>query len=138
MSHTGIESLMQQGKWAEATTASQAALQVCPTNAMLHAYLGISLFKQNCFEGAVESFRRATVLDPKFADAGAKLAQCYDRLHRYEEAYAVAKEWLWIDPNNRILQALVDGLEYRVKGNRTDGWERSRQYGHNVTMAQDD
>jgi tetratricopeptide (TPR) repeat protein len=137
MSHSGIDSLLQQGKFADAEHASRAALQVCPTNAMLHAYLGICLFKQSQFAPAAESFKRANLLDPKFVDAGVKLAQCYDRLRRYEEAFEVAQEWLRICPSNRTLQGLVNCLELQVKGNRTDGWERSRNFQRTVRFAQD-
>ncbi len=105
---------------------------------MLHAYLGICLYKQNQFAPAAESFKRATLLDPKFVDAGVKLAQCYDRLRQYEEAYVVAREWLTICPSNRTLQGLVHGLELQVKGNRVDGWEKSRHFGHNVVFARDE
>lgn len=133
----GIETFLQQGKWEEAEFASRAALQICPANAKLHAYLGVCLFRQNKFDSAAESFSRATILDPKFSDAGAKLAQCYDRLHRYEEAYVVASEWIHVDPNNRILQALVRALELQVKGNRTDGWQRTAHLEVEVRLAQD-
>ena len=105
---------------------------------MLHAYLGISLFKQSKFELAAESFRRATLLDPKFVDAGTKLAQCYDRLRRYEEAYTEANEWLKLSPANRTLQGIVRALELQVKGNRKDGWERTAHFAHTVTFARDE
>jgi tetratricopeptide (TPR) repeat protein len=138
MPNQGIECLLQQGKYSEAEFAAKSALQICPTNAMLHAYLGISLFKQSNFELAAESFRRATILDTNLVDAGAKLAQCYDRLHKYEEAYAVATEWLRVCPSNRILQGLVNALELQVKGNRKDGWERTNGLGRTILFASDE
>jgi Flp pilus assembly protein TadD len=135
MDNSGIEVLMQRGQWDEAIAACRAALQVTPTNARLNGYLGMCLFRKGDFAAAIDPFRRATMLDPKFWEAGAKLAQCYDRLHRYEEAYSVAKEWLRLAPSDRILQGLVYTLEDQVKGNRKDGWERTGHLHHEVTFT---
>ncbi len=126
---------MQQGRWDEAVHACQCALQVQPISPKLHAYLGVCYFRQEKFENAIDSLRRATMLDPQFVDAGVKLAQAYDRLRRYEEAYVVAQEFLRIRPGDRTLQGLVNGLQYHVKGNRTDGWERTSSLAHNVILA---
>jgi tetratricopeptide (TPR) repeat protein len=133
-----IESLMAQGRWEEAEYACKAALQIQPVSAKLHAYLGLCKFRQNLFEAAAESFKRATCLDPNFVDAGAKHAQALDRLQRYEEAYVVATEWLRVRPSDRTLQGLVHGLQNHVKGNRTDGWERTAHHAHRIVMAQDE
>lgn len=135
MDSNGIEVLMQRGEWEDAIAACRAALQVTPTNAKINAYLGMCLFRTGDFAAAIAPFRCATTLDPKFWQAGAKLAQCYDRLHRYEEAYATAKEWLKVMPSDRTLQGLVFALEHQVKGNRKDGWERTGHLHHEVTFT---
>lgn len=137
MPDLGIEGLMQQGRWDDAELACRSALQVQPTSAKLHAYLGLCLFRKNNFEQAAESFKRATMLDEKFVDAGVKHAQCLDRLRRYEEAYVVAQDWLRVKPSDRTLQGLVNGLQYHVKGNRSDGWERTAHLAHRIVLAQD-
>lgn len=128
---------MRRGDWDGAVLACRAALQVTPTNARLHGLLGVCLFRKNDFAAAAESLRRATTLEPKFWEAGAKLAQCYDRLHRYEEAYSVAKEFLRVNPNDRTLQGLVFGLENQIRGNRVEGWERTRHLSHEVQFSHD-
>jgi tetratricopeptide (TPR) repeat protein len=133
----GIETHMQNGRWEEAEHACNAALQVQPTSAKLHAYLGMCYFRRSICDKAVDSFKKATLLDPNFVDAGIKLAQSYDRLQRYEEAYATAVEWLRIRPADRTLQGLVHGLQHQVKGNRTDGWERTQRVSHRVVLASD-
>ena len=137
MQDLGIESHMQAGRWDNAESACNAALQVQPTSAKLHAYLGICYFRQGCFERAVDSLKRATLLDPNFVDAGVKLVQSLDRLQRYEEAFAEAIEWLKLRPGDRTLQGIVHCLSLHVKGNRQDGWERSAHMAHHVVMAQD-
>ncbi|HWD38327.1 MAG TPA: tetratricopeptide repeat protein [Fimbriimonas sp.] len=137
MQELSIEALMQEGKWEDAEHASRAALQVHPTSAKLHAYLGICLFRQNKFEPAAESFKKSTLLDPNFVDAGVKHAQCLDRLQRYEEAFVVANDWLKVRPSDRTLQGIVHGLQHHVRGNRTDGWERTAHYAHRIILAQD-
>jgi len=135
---SGIEALMKNQQWDEAVTACRSALQVTPVNARIHAYLGMCYFRKAEYELASESFRRATCLDPKMWEAGAKLAQCYDRLHRREEAFSVAKQWLCVNPSDRSLQALVQALGEQVQGNRLDGWERTRHLAHKVQFAQDE
>lgn len=136
MENNGIEALMQRQEWDEAIAACRAALQVTPTNPKLNAFLGMCHFRKGEFEAAIPPFKRATTLDPKFWQAGAKLAQCYDRLKRYEEAFATAKDWLRIMPSDRTLQGLVFALENQVQGNRKDGWERTRALHHEVTFTQ--
>ncbi len=128
---------MQQGRWDDAELACKSALQVQPTSAKLHAYLGLCLFRKNDYQQAADSFKRATMLDPNFVDAGVKHAQSLDRMQRYEEAYTVACEWLRVRPSDRTLQGLVNGLQFHVKGNRQDGWERTAHFAHRIVLAQD-
>ncbi|MGV3619028.1 MAG: tetratricopeptide repeat protein [Fimbriimonas sp.] len=114
---------------------TRAALQVTPTNPKLHAYLGLCYFRQNDFNNAEVCFRRAGTLDEKFWEAGAKQAQCLDRLHRYEEAYRVAKHWLKVNPRDRTLQGIAMALEHQVKGDHQEGWERTRGIGYQVQLS---
>lgn len=138
MEPLSIEAMMQRGDWPGALVATQAALQVTPTNPKLHAYLGLCYFRQNDFVNAEVSFRRAATLDPNFWEAGAKHAQCLDRLRRYEEAYEVAKHWQRINPRDRTLQGLLLGLEGQVRGNRTERWEKSQRIETSVRFSNDD
>ena len=130
-----IEAIMATGDWDSAIAACRTGLMSTPCNPKIHAYLGMCFFRKGDFANAIEPFRRATLLDPKFWQAGAKLAQCYDRLRRFEEAYSVAKEWIRVQPNDPTLQGLVFALENQVKGNRLDGWERTRGLAHKVTFS---
>lgn len=134
---TGIEACMQKGDWDGAIAACRAALQVMPVDAKLHAYLGCCFFRKGDFTSAIEPFRKATLLEPKFAEAGIKLAQCYDRLHRYEEAFATAKEFLKVRPGDHTLEGIVFALQDRVTEGRTEGWERTRHLSHEVHFSQE-
>ncbi len=136
MSYPGIEALMQRQAWDEAIMECKAALQLQPTSALLNGYLGMCYFRKAEYALAVEPFRKASILDPKFWQAGAKLAQCYDRLKRYEEAYEVAKDWLKVKPNDHTLQGLVDALKHQVRGNKIEGWERTAHLAHRIQFAQ--
>lgn len=135
MEPQGIEAMMQRGDWAGAMLQTRAALQVTPTNPKLHAYMGICYFRQNDFANAEMCFRRAGVLDEKFWEAGTKHAQCLDRLHRYEEAYTVAKQWLKVNPSCNTLKGIILALEHQVKGDHQEGWERSRGMGYHVELG---
>jgi Flp pilus assembly protein TadD len=133
-----IETLMQQGRWDDASSRLQAMLQVQPVNPKLHAYLGCCHFRKNEFEKAAECFRRAVTLDPKYWEAGLKLAQSLDRLMRYKEALQVAEEFLHLRPNEGSLQALVNGLRRQQGAVEEESWQKStKPMPHSVTLAQD-
>lgn len=134
MIQEGIEAKMRQGDWEGAMVACQSALQVQPTNPKLLAYLGLCQFRKADYAAAELSFRRATLLDPNFLDAGIKHAQCLDKLRRYEEAYVVAQEWLRKKPGERTLTGLIEFLRLQVNGER-QGWERTMGLNRNVTIA---
>ncbi len=137
MSNSGIDALMLKGAWDDAIIECKAVLQLQPTNARLHGLLGMCHFRKGEYDKALEPFRKASVLDPKFWEAGVKLAQCYDRLRRYEEAYTTAKEWLRVRPQDHTLQGLVELLQYQVRGNKVEGWERTAHLAHNIKFARD-
>lgn len=134
MNQQTIEQLLQQGKIDEAMHQCNAVLQVTPAHARVLGLLGMCHFRKQDFAAAVECFRRATHLDPKFVDAGLKHAQCLDRLHRYEEAFTVATEWLRVQPNNTMLRSLVEALRQHHRGTH-QGWERTASLGKTVRLS---
>jgi len=127
--------MMQKGRWDDAILECKAVLQLQPTNARLYGYLGMCHFRKGEFELAIDPFRKASVLDPKFWEAGLKLAQCYDRLKRYEEAYVVACEWLKVRPQDHHLQGLVEALKFQAKGNKVEGWERTAHLAYDIKFS---
>jgi tetratricopeptide (TPR) repeat protein len=124
MNQEYIEGLLQNGKVDDAIVNCNCVLQVTPNNARVLGLLGMCYYRKQEYATALEHFRRATLLDPKFVDAGLKHAQCLDRLRRYEEAYEVAKEWHRIQPSNNMLKSLTEALQQHSRGTY-QGWERT-------------
>ena len=133
---THIEGLLAQGKLAEAAESCQVAILRHPTNARFHAYLGMSLFRTEQFAPAESSFRRATLLDPKFWEAGVKHAQCLYQLRNFEEAYKVAMEWAKVRPADNTLRGLIEFLKPLIQGER-QGWERTVNLERKIVMHQE-
>ena len=132
-----IGGLMQQARWPEAKAASQRFVFERPTCAEAHAYLGICFFHERNFEEARKSFDRAVTLEPRYWQAGFKLAQCLDQLLRYEDAYEVALHWQSVNPNDPHLNGFIHGLKPFVKEKVSDGWQIARDgIQHNVRFAQ--
>lgn len=123
--YDSIDQLFREQKWEDAAFAVQARLQIYPTDARLHAYLGLALFRLGKFDEACPSFFRAYTLDPNFGDAAVKHAQCLERQRRYREAMDVVKEWLPRRPNDAALVGLHDFLKQKWEAEEHDGWERS-------------
>ena len=132
-----IEVAMRKGDWAAAQRACRETLMARPTDAKVHAYEGISFFRMGDFASAEPCFRRAGALDPKFVDAGIKQAQCLDRMHRYDEALAVAREWHVQRPSDPALNAIIEAHQYRANPRRTEGWEISAQRMGRAHLASD-
>jgi tetratricopeptide (TPR) repeat protein len=138
MSLARIYAMMRNRAWDDAISECEAALQLQPINPNLWGCLGMCHFRKGEYELAIVPFHKASALDPSFFEAGTKLAQCYDRLKRYEEAYETAREWLAIRPSDHTLQGLVAALKYQVKGNRTDGWERTAHLTYTIIFTEHD
>lgn len=133
-----IEQMFAQGRFADAEVACLDLIDRLPTNPKGHAYLGLILFKKGAFHEAIPRLKTAISLDPEYVDAGLKLAQCYDRTHQREEAFTTAKEFLRIQPYNRMLQGIVHALQHQVIGNRVEGWEYTRGLSRAVIQANAD
>lgn len=119
-----IQTLLVQERWREAAEAASAALERHPTNPRLNAQLGYCYWHQGQFERAREFFERATLCDIRFFEAGLMLVRSLDRLHRFQEALAVARHWTKFDPNDAALQGLLRGLERQVP-DELGQWTRS-------------
>ena len=134
MNQQTIEGLLQQGMVDEALHQCNAVLQVTPGNGRILGLLGMCHYRKQDYANAAECFRRATLLDPKFVEAGLKHAQCLDRLRRYEEAFTVANEWLHVQPSNHMLRSLVESLRQHAHGT-SQGWERTASMGKTVRLG---
>ncbi len=119
-----VESLMHEGRWAEASSLATELLLTYPANSRLNGYLGLCEFRLGHYSEALEPLSRAVALDPSFVDAGVKLAQAYDRLERNHECAVVAREFLKRRPYDRNLQGLLEAHESELTLDR-EAWEKS-------------
>lgn len=120
-----IERHIRKSNWAEALKATKHLLQDHPSQARLHGYAGLCNFRLEQFESAVDSLRRAVVLDENFWEAGTLLAQALDRLLRFEEALDVVEQFLVVRPSDPTLIHLRNGLQRIVPERITDAWQKS-------------
>src|SRR5712671_7140730 len=65
-----------------------------------HVARGQALLKDKTFQEASLEFRNALQIDEKLADAHWGLANAYEGLQRYQEAFEEMKEVANLDPNN--------------------------------------
>jgi tetratricopeptide (TPR) repeat protein len=133
-----VEALMQAGKWEDAQVQCEAYVQLQPGNATLNAYLGLCHFRRNEFDKAAVWFRKSVTLEPRYHEAGLKLAQSLDRMMKYKEALEVAKQFLALYPNDAQLRALVNGLQRQHGAEEEESWQKSvKGAWHNVTLSQE-
>jgi len=76
---------------------------------------GISLFRGNDFEGAVEAFRRAVELDPDNARAYVSLGSAYLRLNRQAEAGRAFRRAIDLDPTEATAHVGL-GQSHKLSG----------------------
>jgi Flp pilus assembly protein TadD len=133
-----IEGLLRLKQFQRAEEAAIPAVYDHPTDARLHALLGLARFRQGKFAAALESFERAASLAPDDWQIQLKLAQTYDRLLRYEEALRAATDGLRLQPNEQRLELLVEGLSRLAKPERTDAWEQSVHLDHHRVILSED
>jgi tetratricopeptide (TPR) repeat protein len=126
---------MRTGDWDGAAVRCRQALNLQPTNGMLHAYEGMCHYRKERYSEAEPCFRRACTLDPKLAEAAVKQAQCLEKLHRYKEAMDVVKEWLPHRPNDIALQALYDFLKTKYESEEHDKWELQKRMNVHVVQS---
>ena len=131
--HMGLE-LMAKESWKDAIDSFQEVLKIYD-NAEVHYNLGYIKTAQGHYDEALTHFRRATQINNAFAQAYEKMGECYLKLGRHEEAQAafekaaeiyfekhmdenaeaVLREVLKINPNTlNVYNSL--GIIYRRQG----------------------
>ncbi|MEA3157668.1 MAG: protein O-GlcNAc transferase [Betaproteobacteria bacterium] len=78
--------LLAQGRSSEGLACLRQALEHAPENAELHATLGLVYSATGQIDAALESYRRATTLQPGLGDAWIRLAGLLKTTARYDEA----------------------------------------------------
>jgi adenylate cyclase len=92
---------IMQGKNDEAISSAQRALELCPGGSMAHAVLGTALRYACRFGESVHFREQAIKLDPfPTALEFRNLALTYSRVGRYDDAIAVYKKALHMNPND--------------------------------------
>ncbi len=103
--------------------AASAAVALRPKNASALFHFGMSQMIANRFENAADSFRRVTEVDPKDLMAYAELAMCHNRLQNKEEALAVLRQSVALNPerarsHGMLGQYLLDLGQYEESLNQ--------------------
>jgi Flp pilus assembly protein TadD len=88
--------------------------------------LGIAYTKKGRTGEAVEAFRKAGELDPKYKDAFANLANLLMRLGRKDEALGLFLKASALDPNDGSLHNNLAVLYYE-KGAYDKAWDRAQK-----------
>lgn len=84
------------------------------TEAMKYYELGIEESKKDNFKGAIENYKKAVKIDPKFAFAYDNMGICYRRLEKYDEAIEAYEKSLKIDPAGLMpLQNIAVAYSYK-------------------------
>jgi tetratricopeptide (TPR) repeat protein len=100
------------GRWEEAATAYQTALERWPKGVGAHMGLGNSRYAMGNLEKAEEAFRRAAELCPACGDAFNNLAHVLAAQGRYEEAEDAAREALRLGgPNEAVYRETMEEIK---------------------------
>lgn len=134
MKKQAVKRLMRARRWAEALPGARSAINAIPNDPELYGLAGLCLFRMNNWQEGSEYFRKAVALDPSYWEAGAKLAQCLERMDQNEEALEVAKRFSHVQPNDPTIQGLIDYLSPMVQG-RKEGWERTTYLEYQIEWA---
>lgn len=87
------------GEYENAAAQFREAVKEDPTNAEAYYYLGMSYIDDHTFD-AIDAFKTALNLDPRYLNAFCSLGIVYNKLEMYREAVRTLKQALEIDPDH--------------------------------------
>jgi adenylate cyclase len=103
------------GKWEESLGYAEKAIRLAPFPPVSYYWLlGRAYFMTGEYDKAVETFKKAVLVNPDYLVARAFLAACYSSLDRQAEATAEAREVLRINPKFN-LESYAKTLPYKNK-----------------------
>src|SRR5271166_6050803 len=103
--------LEQQGRLAEAARVWQAVTQQNPNDAAAFASLGAVLSKQQKYQEAASSYRKALALDAKLPGVNLNLGLAEFKQGHFQRAITPFRSALAVDPSNVQARILL-GLSY--------------------------
>lgn len=86
------------GDYKQALTYIDSAVKYAPDNANVMFDKGAVLYNSGSYQGALEFFKRASVINPQFAVAYTSMARCCISLKDNQNAIAYLKEALKVNP----------------------------------------
>ena len=99
---------------AEAARCYQRAVNISPTEFRWFYYLGLSTYKANA-QIAVDAFKTAIALDPKYPPLYVNYAHALRRLGQFEEARQQLLHVIELDPNNPFAELALGEISLAAK-----------------------
>jgi tetratricopeptide (TPR) repeat protein len=117
----GVSS-QEEGKWDEAISCYQKAIELNPSLAAAYNTLGYSLYKKGQLDDAIAQYQRAIEINPSFSIAYAGMASAHSEKGQHNEAITYYQKALQID------QSFADAhwnLSHALllSGNFGEGWK---------------
>jgi tetratricopeptide (TPR) repeat protein len=124
----------KQGKYVEAITELEKAIELQPAYADAYNALGVVYHLQKEYQEAIEQYLLAVEADPRHVKAHTNLAMVYNEQKEYRKAVRQLEKALEIDPNYEPARNLID--EVRRKADEQDAKELERQQKEAKRVAQ--
>src|SRR5262245_13149932 len=107
--HTILGSLKMNNErdWRGAKNEFQRAIELDPSDALVHLGYGDYWLSQGRFDEAVREFKLAQKLDPLSPLINSSIASAYYHARRYDEAIGQCRTALEMDPNYSLAYALL-------------------------------
>ncbi|WP_181770769.1 tetratricopeptide repeat protein [Amycolatopsis pittospori] len=102
-----VDWLISTGQLEKAVDRADDALVLAPAAADLHVARGRARYEQGQFAAAIESFRRASVLEPHRAESVQWLVSALRVLERHEEVHREIEGALRRMPTNQVLLSVA-------------------------------
>lgn len=107
--------LSKQGRYEEAATELQAAVQADPGYGVAYLNLGFAYDQLGRADEAIGAYEKAIALGSKSPAAFNNLSLLYVKKGKYDEAVQTIEQGLKLDPNNATLQKSLENAKAHQK-----------------------
>jgi tetratricopeptide (TPR) repeat protein len=107
--------LWRLGRFQEAVSALDRAIQLKPNFYQAFYVKGLALSAQDRFSDAIAAFDSAVRLEPRFYEAWRMKAQMLEQMKRYPEALTAIGKAIQMQPNDSLLHSLKGDLLFQSK-----------------------